>query len=109
MRMGIDTSQRDGWSAVGKKDVLYDLPVSNHGGRVRMIVYEKRIDKKIDFQEPSKLGGLKSQAYLGVFPTGKMPGMLKKAGVLPSILGVAEGSGFMYFGSSFNCCWRRLG
>ena len=76
MWMGIDTSQRDGWSAVGKKDVLYDLPVSNHGGRVRMIVYEKRLDKKIDFQEPSKLGGLKSQAYLGVFPTGKMPGML---------------------------------
>lgn len=76
IQMGIDTSQREGWSAVGRKDVLYDLPVSNHGARVRMIIYEKRIDKKIDVQEPDKLGGLKSHAYLGVFPTGKMPGML---------------------------------
>ena len=74
--MGIDTSQREGWSAVGKKDILYDIPVSNHGARVRMIVYEKGLEKRIDIQSPQKLGGLKSPAYLSVFPTGKMPGML---------------------------------
>ena len=50
---------QESWEAVGKKDVLYDLPVSNHGARCRMIVYAKNLGSRIDIRSPEKLGGLK--------------------------------------------------
>ena len=67
---------QDNWEAVGKHDTLYDLPVSNHGARVRMIIYQKELESRIDIHSPQMLGGLKSPAYCNVFSNNKMPGML---------------------------------
>ena len=54
---------------------LYDVPVSNNGARVRMIIRAKELDKKEGFKivPPSDIGGLRSEAYLNLNPQGKMP------------------------------------
>ena len=82
-RGGLSTPNRskkgmvqDNWEAVGKRDVLYDIPVSNHGARCRLIAYAKKLGSRIEIASPQKLGGLKSPAYVNVFSNGKMPGML---------------------------------
>lgn len=72
------------------KPTLFDIPVSNHGARVRMrtdivetgspstqvrfVIYKKSLD--VDIQPPTSIGGLKSDAYLACNPQGKMPLLL---------------------------------
>jgi glutathione S-transferase len=55
-----------------RNDVLYDVPVSNHGARIRIIIKEKGI-QNIDIRSPQDIGGLKSKEYLALNPRGKMP------------------------------------
>lgn len=53
---------------------LYDMPVSNHGARCRLILYKKKIStQEVKIISPSSLGGLKSPRYLELNPQGKMP------------------------------------
>ena len=59
---------------------LYDMPVSNHGARIRAIIYGKGITD-IAIKEPSTLGGgMKSEAYLKLNPLGKMPMLVESDG-----------------------------
>ena len=52
---------------------LYDVPVSNNGARVRLILYWKDMEHLVSVKNPSELGGLKSETYLALNPQGKMP------------------------------------
>lgn len=53
---------------------LYDVPVSNNGGRCRMVLYYKSVlPTEVAIVSPAALGGLKSEAYLQANPQGKMP------------------------------------
>lgn len=52
---------------------LYDLPVSNHGARVRFLLYKKKLEGAVAVKPPADLGGLRSEAYLALNPQGKMP------------------------------------
>lgn len=56
------------------KKLLYDVPVSNHGARCRLILYKKDIpSSEVSIASPGDLGGLKSKEYLDANPQGKMP------------------------------------
>ena len=55
------------------KDILYDMPVSNHGARVRIIIAAKELNSFIDIKKPQDIGGLKSPEYLKLNMQGKMP------------------------------------
>ena len=52
---------------------LYDLPVSNHGARVRLLLYKRGLEAKVTIASPMDLGGLRSESYLELNPQGKMP------------------------------------
>jgi len=52
---------------------LYDLPISNHGARVRYAIYAKDIHDVVHIVSPNELGGLKGEEYLKRNPQGKMP------------------------------------
>ena len=52
---------------------LYDLPVSNHGARVRLVLYKKGLESAVKIVSPQELGGLRSDEYLALSPQGKMP------------------------------------
>ena len=52
---------------------LYDMPVSNHGARVRLLVYKRGLEDLVKIASPSALGGLRSADYLMLNPQGKMP------------------------------------
>ena len=55
---------------------LYDLPVSNNGARVRMLLYYKDVKPdQVAIVSPMELGGLRSEDYLAVNPQGKMPAL----------------------------------
>lgn len=55
---------------------LYDLPVSNNGARVRMLLYYKDVTPvDVAIVSPMDLGGLRSDEYLAVNPQGKMPAL----------------------------------
>mmetsp|Transcript_9797 Transcript_9797/g.16161 ORF Transcript_9797/g.16161 Transcript_9797/m.16161 type:complete len:284 (+) Transcript_9797:106-957(+) len=71
-------------SALGMsgKDVLYDVPVSNHGARLRIIIKEKCIQDQVTIVSPTEIGGLKSSEYLKLNRQGKMPLYLSN-GVYP--------------------------
>lgn len=56
-----------------KKMVLYDVPVSNNGARIRCLIYKKRLQDSIDIKSPAEIGGLSSEAYRELNPYGKMP------------------------------------
>lgn len=58
---------------------LYDVPVSNHGARVRLILKAKGIESLFNIESPAALGGLKSEAYLKLNPQGKMPLLVTSA------------------------------
>ena len=47
--------------AVSLMETLYDMPVSNHGARVRIISKLKKLDLQI--KSPADLGGLKSAEF----------------------------------------------
>jgi diadenosine tetraphosphate (Ap4A) HIT family hydrolase/glutathione S-transferase len=53
---------------------LFDVPVSNHGARCRLILYKKDIpSSEVSIVSPGEIGGLKSPEYLARNPSGKMP------------------------------------
>jgi len=58
--------------------LCYDVPVSNHGARVRFVAYKKSLP--VTFVQPSEIGGLKSEAYLKLNPQGKMPLLVPSSG-----------------------------
>jgi glutathione S-transferase len=63
-------------TATGTKNILFDVPVSNHGGRVRIILYKKGIpESECKILSPTKLGGFKSEEYLKINPQGKVPSL----------------------------------
>ena len=39
------------------KSVLYDVPVSNNGARIRIIILKKQLQDVIDIKSPAELGG----------------------------------------------------
>ena len=59
--------------SASEKPTLYDVPVSNNGARVRLLLYWKGLERDFCVENPSVLGGLKSEAYLALNPQGKMP------------------------------------
>eukprot|EP00803_Ostreobium_quekettii_P001512 evm.model.scf_274.9 EVM.evm.TU.scf_274.9 scf_274:67867-68637(-) len=67
------------------KPTLLDFPISNHGGRVRYLLYSKGLEGEVDVQSPSAVGGLKSEGYKAMHPAGKSPLL-----VLPDGLAIAE-------------------
>ena len=38
------------------KEILYDIPVSNHGGRVRLVVKAKNLEEFIEVKSPQDVG-----------------------------------------------------
>lgn len=61
-------------SAVGlAREILYDVPVSNHGARVRMIIKAKQLQNLVEVRDPAVIGGSKSPEYLKLNPYGKVP------------------------------------
>mmetsp|Transcript_13702 Transcript_13702/g.34460 ORF Transcript_13702/g.34460 Transcript_13702/m.34460 type:complete len:406 (+) Transcript_13702:87-1304(+) len=63
-------------SLTSAKNVLFDIPVSNNGGRARIILYKKEIpESECSVVSPAELGGFKSEEYLKVNPQGKVPSM----------------------------------
>eukprot|EP00873_Tetraselmis_striata_P034879 jgi/Tetstr1/455143/TSEL_041994.t1 len=56
-----------------KKPTLLDKPVSNHGARVRMLIYLKELEGEIDIVSPDVVGGMKSPEYCALNPQAKMP------------------------------------
>ena len=57
--------------------ILFDLPVSNNGARVRAILYHKQLSQQqVEIISPMKLGGLKSDEYMAVSPQGLMPALI---------------------------------
>ncbi|KAJ8611268.1 hypothetical protein CTAYLR_004128 [Chrysophaeum taylorii] len=54
---------------------LYDMPVSNNGARVRMIIYYKDAESEVNIVPPSSAGGLQSDEYRGINPQCKMPAL----------------------------------
>lgn len=56
--------------------VLFDLPVSNNGARVRAIIYKKQLSTQdVEIISPMRMGGLKSLEYLALSPQGLMPAL----------------------------------
>lgn len=55
--------------------VLYDVPVSNHGARVRLVCRWKGLlnDGNVTCVSPSELGGTKSEEFQALNPQGKIP------------------------------------
>ena len=61
---------------------LFDMPVSNHGARIRMILKSKNLENnEIKLAPPSLIGGLKSPEYLSLNPQGKMPLYVTETGL----------------------------
>eukprot|EP00894_Picocystis_sp_ML_P002243 jgi/Pico_ML_1/52760/g3423.t1 len=58
--------------------VLLDAPVSNHGARVRFVVYAKGVERDVQLLSPSALGGMRTPEYLKHNPFGKMPLLLTR-------------------------------
>ena len=52
---------------------LYDMPVSNHGARVRLLLYKKGLESEVAIAKPGDLGGLVSDEYKALNPQCKMP------------------------------------
>jgi len=58
------------------KNLLFDLPVSNNGGRARIILYKKEIpESECTVVTPMDVGGFRSEEYLAVNPQGKVPSL----------------------------------
>lgn len=61
--------------------VLYDMPVSNHGARVRLLLYKKSLEQAVPIVSPMDLGGLGSAEYKALNPQGKMPLLVEEDGL----------------------------
>jgi glutathione S-transferase len=63
-------------SVPSSNHLLFDIPVSNNGGRARIIVYKKGIpESDCSVVSPAELGGFKSKEYLAINPQGKVPAL----------------------------------
>ena len=68
-------------AAGNKKEVLYDMPVSNHGARVRMILKAKNlVGNNVEIRQPAELGGLTSPDFEKLNPQRKMPLLVTEGG-----------------------------
>ena len=56
-----------------RMSTLYDMPVSNHGARVRLLLYKKGLESEVAIAKPVDLGGLVSDEYKALNPQCKMP------------------------------------
>ena len=65
--------QAVGYFGLLAQSTLYDLPVSNHGARVRMVLYKRGLEDKVKIVSPMELGGLRSAEYMALNPQAKMP------------------------------------
>ncbi|KAL6765678.1 glutathione s-transferase [Haematococcus lacustris] len=63
------------------KPILVDVPVSNHGARVRFVLYKKGLAEQYDIKSPADFGGLKSSTYLELNAQGKMPLLIQPGGL----------------------------
>ncbi|GAX77121.1 hypothetical protein CEUSTIGMA_g4567.t1 [Chlamydomonas eustigma] len=59
--------------ASSERPIVYDIPVSNHGARVRFVLYKKGLESMYDLKPPTSIGGLQSEQYKALSPQGKMP------------------------------------
>ena len=67
-----------------KAAVLYDMPVSNNGARVRLVSKWKGIEgDAIVYVSPITIGGLKSDEYKKLHPASKMPVLVDGDVILP--------------------------
>lgn len=68
--------------AIGaRREILYDMPVSNHGARCRMIIKAKGLlGSSVEIQQPAALGGLVSPEYERLNPQKKMPLLVTEGG-----------------------------
>lgn len=63
------------------KHILYDVPVSNHGARIRLIAKSKGlIPDLLELREPSSIGGFKSAEFLKLNAQGKVPLLVTDVG-----------------------------
>jgi glutathione S-transferase len=67
-------------TSVSGLTTLYDLPVSNHGARVRLLLYKKGLESAVKIVSPQELGGLRSAEYKALSPQGKMPLLVEDDG-----------------------------
>ena len=65
---------------VPRMSTLYDVPVSNHGARVRFLIYKLGLEDEVKVVSPMELGGLRSEEYLALNPQGKMPLLVENDG-----------------------------
>ena len=61
---------------------LYDVPVSNHGARVRLLLYKRGLEDAVKIVSPQEIGGLRSSEYLALNPQGKMPLLVEDDGLV---------------------------
>ena len=55
-----------------RMSTLYDMPVSNHGARVRLLLYKKGLESEVAIAKPGDLGGLVSDEYKALNPQCKI-------------------------------------
>ena len=65
-------------ASIRGKPTLYDVPVSNHGARVRMVLYAKKLTDSgaVKISNPNTHfadGGIKSAEYMKLSPQAKLP------------------------------------
>mmetsp|Transcript_16102 Transcript_16102/g.16233 ORF Transcript_16102/g.16233 Transcript_16102/m.16233 type:complete len:259 (+) Transcript_16102:133-909(+) len=63
-----------------EKNTLYDIPMSNHSGRVKFIIKAKGLQDEFDIVSPSTIGGSRGPAYLRIHPQGKVPALVTSDG-----------------------------
>lgn len=57
-----------------EKPVLFDFPHSNHGARVKYLIYSKSLESDIDIKNPIDVfGSIKEGIYTKYHPFGKVP------------------------------------
>jgi glutathione S-transferase len=69
----VSGSNTNSLSTEKEKLVLYDVPVSNNGARIRLLLYKKRLTDVIDIASPMEIGGLQGEEYGRLNPLRKMP------------------------------------
>lgn len=73
LRMSFSTNEAPSTSSI---HTLYDMPVSNHGARCRIILYKKGIPlSDVKISDPGEIGGTKSDAYRSINPIQKVPSL----------------------------------
>lgn len=59
IRSLFNRNRRSTFMASSSSSILYDAPVSNHGARVRFVIYKKGLESEFKIESPGSLGGLK--------------------------------------------------